>query len=132
MVTGQYDNSYGFSCSGTVNSVTLTSYCGTKFTVDVTNYDTLYFAYRKQINHGQLTARIYNENGSIESSLANSYHTNSTTWAMFKMDLSTLKGNKTIVLHGGYVDSTGSDSSLSYFSCIYLSKGGTPPPSIWS
>ena len=131
MTTNQYDGSYGFSCSGTVSKVSSASYCGTKFTMDITNYDTLYFAYRKEKDHGQLTAVIYKTDGTMEQALTNSYHTNSTTWSMYKIDLSGIKGTRTILLHGGYVDSTGSSSSLSYFSCIYLSRGGTPPSNSW-
>lgn len=112
-LTNQYNGAVGFSGTGTVSGVSTSSYIGWKYSLDLTNYNYLVFAHKKVTNHGQCTVLIGNT-----IVYSNSYGSIDTNWHLYIVDLNGYSGIQDVVFHCGYVDSSGSASSNSYFSNI--------------
>ena len=117
-LTDQYNGSVGFSGTGTVNSVTTTSYIGWQYELDLTNYSYLIFYHQKITNHGQATVLI--DNTKI---YGNNYNSIDTNQHLYGVDISGYTGIHKITFHCGYVDSSGSASSKSQFSNICFIGG---------
>ena len=96
-------------------------FIGIKFRIDLDKgYNYLCFNGRKIANHGGLTAYVYNDNGELVKKLEADYHNLNNAEHQYAMDLSTIKGKVTVVLNGGYVDSTGSKYSNYQFSNVFM------------
>lgn len=131
IVRGQYGGSDGIKCTGrlerqvkgetTIGEYLYASeYCGVKFSIDVTNYNTLFFCGKKYRNHGQANVFIYDEHGKILKNYSNRYQDLDDEWHMAYIDISDLKGNVTIIFNGGYIDNSGAEDSGYIFSNIML------------
>jgi hypothetical protein len=112
-LANQYNGSVGFSGTGTVSSVTSTSYIGWQYELDLTNYTYLVFCHQKITNHGQATVKIDDT-----TVFANHYSNINTNQYLYVTDISGYTGTHKVTFHCGYVDSSGSSSSKSCFSYI--------------
>ena len=120
-LTDQYNGSVGFSGTGTVSSVTSTSYIGWQYELDLTNYSYLVFCHQKITNHG--SCRILVDDTAVLTYLYPSIDTNQ---HLYVADISGYTGTHKVTFHCGYTDSSGSSSSKSCFSYIcFLGESGT-------
>ena len=83
-------------------------------------YNYLCFDGQKIVDHGRLTAYVYDEDGNLAGQIEANYKDLDTEVHQYVIDLSTISGNVTVVLNGGYVDYTGSPDSNYQFSNIYM------------
>ena len=83
-------------------------------------YNYLVFNGQKIADHGKLTAYVYNSEGKLAGKKEVNYQDLDTKVHKYVIDLSAVKGTVTIVLNGGYIDSTGSADSEYQFSDIYM------------
>lgn len=96
-------------------------FIGAKFKVNLDKgYNYLCFNGQKLFDQGQPTVYVYDEENSVvgkvevdNTKLDNQIH-------QYAIDLSTISGNVTVVMNGGYVDNTGSQDSLYEFSNIFM------------
>ena len=96
-------------------------YIGAKFQVDLDKgYKYLCFNGRKIQDHGRLTVYVYNESGELVSRKETNYTELDNEMHQYTMDLSGINGVVTVILNGGYVDSTGSADSDYQFSDIWV------------
>ena len=96
-------------------------FIGIKFKVDLDDgYNYLCFNGQKLANHGGLEAFVFNEHGELVQRLSIAYHKLDNKLHNYAMDLSTISGKVTIILNGGYIDSTGSKKSNYQFSNIFM------------
>ncbi len=118
-------------CHGTLarnnNSEALTyylrdkEYIGIKFTVNMDDgYNYLCFNGQKIMDHGSLTAYVYDESGDVVGKIEANYQDLDNELHQYAIDLSTVKGNVTVILNGGYVDNSGSTESSYQFSNVYM------------
>ena len=119
------------NCHGTLardyNTEVLTDYIrdkefiGIKFTVNMDEgYNYLCFNGQKIVDHGRLTAYVYDESGVVVGQIEANYPDLDNELHQYVIDLSTVKGNVTVVLNGGFVDYTGSADSNYQFSNVYM------------
>lgn len=96
-------------------------FIGIKFDVNLDEgYNYLCFDGQKMVDHGRLTAYVYDEDGNLAGQIEANYKDLDTEVHQYVIDLSTMSGNITVVLNGGYVDYTGSPDSNYQFSNIYM------------
>lgn len=96
-------------------------YVGAKINIsDASQYKYLVFEGDKITNHGQMTMRIFDENGNEILADDVSYTKAKTSWVTYMYDISSIKGPITIYLHGGYIDNTGSQNSQYMFTSVVL------------
>ena len=96
-------------------------YIGIKFNVDLDKgYNYLCFNGQKITNHGGLIAYVYNKKGKLVKKLEVNYKKLNSAVHQYVMDLSAISGKVTIVLNGGYTDSTGSKRSNYQFSNVVI------------
>lgn len=96
-------------------------YIGIKFNVNLDEgYNYLAFNGQKIADHGRLTAYVYNSEGEPVGKAEANYPDLDNEVHQYVVDLSTVDGIVTVVLNGGYIDSTGSADSEYQFSNIYM------------
>ena len=83
-------------------------------------YNYLAFDGQKIADHGSLTAYVYNSEGELIGKIESNDKDLDNKIHQYVIDLSTVGGNATVILNGGYVDSTGSSNSEYQFSNIYM------------
>ena len=119
------------NCHGTLardyNTDSLTDYIrdkefiGIKFDVNLDEgYNYLCFNGQKIMDHGRLTAYVYDEDGTIVGQIEANYPDLDNEVHQYVIDLSTISGKVTVVLNGGFVDYTGSLDSNYQFSNVYM------------
>ena len=96
-------------------------FIGIKFDVNLEDgYNYLCFNGQKIVDHGRLTAYVYDENGTLIDQIEVNYPDLDNEIHQYVMDLSAISGKVTVVLNGGYIDSTGSPDSNYQFSNVYM------------
>ena len=96
-------------------------FIGIKFGVDLDDgYNYLTFDGQKIADHGRLTAYVYDSNGKAVRQLEVNYPNLDNEVHQYVIDLSGVDGKVTVVLNGGYIDSTGSAESEYQFSNVYM------------
>lgn len=96
-------------------------FIGIKFNVNLDEgYNYLCFNGQKIVDYGRLTAYVYDEDGNLVGQIAPDYKDIDTEVHQYVIDLSTISGNVTVILNGGYTDYTGSPDSNYQFSNIYM------------
>ena len=96
-------------------------FIGIKFGVDLDDgYNYLTFDGQKIADHGRLTAYVYDSNGKAVRQLEVNYPDLDNEVHQYVIDLSGVDGKVTVVLNGGYIDSTGSAESEYQFSNVYM------------
>ena len=96
-------------------------YIGVKFTVNLDKgYNYLCFDGQKVADCGSLTAYVYNESGRVVGKAEAACQDLDNELHQYAIDLSTVKGNVTVVLNGGCPDHTGSVDSNCQFSNIFM------------
>lgn len=96
-------------------------FIGIKFEVNLDDgYNYLCFNGQKIMNHGRLTAYVYDKDGNVVRQIEVNYPDLDNEVHQYVIDLSTLSGKVTVVLNGGYVDYTGSLNSNFQFSNVYM------------
>ena len=133
LVGNQYDGGDGILCTGTLpidyrdSNVVLsdylrdTDYIGARFTIDdIEPYNFLTFYGRKAAAHGQPTVYIYDAQGEPVAVSKDSYRDLTDEWTQYVINVTALEGPVTVVLHGGYIDSSGDPGSQYVFSRVCL------------
>lgn len=132
LITDSYLGQQGLLCEGSLkresNSpvsvsdyLISTEYIGAKFKVDnIDSYRYLVFYGKKNTDHGQPSVYIFNEQNETVAELTRTYPNLDNEWHQYILDLSEIKGNVTLIFNGGYIDSTGDETSSYTFSEIYL------------
>ncbi len=96
-------------------------YIGIKFDVDLDDgYNFLCFNGQKINDQGGPTVYVYDEEGVLVGQLKANYTDIDDEIHQYTIDLSTINGRVTVVLNGGYIDSTGSPDSNYQFSNIFM------------
>ncbi|SOC03927.1 hypothetical protein [Pseudobutyrivibrio ruminis] len=96
-------------------------YIGVKFKVNMNDgYNYLSFYGRKTVGQGMPVVYVYNKDGDLVGNFAADYSTIDNEVHQYVMDLSTVTGEVTIVMNGGYIDDTGDSDSGFQFSEIYM------------
>ncbi len=96
-------------------------FIGIKFDVNLDDgYNYLCFDGQKIVDHGMVTAYVYDKDKNIVGQVKANYKNLDNEVHQYVIDLSTISGNVTVVLNGGYVDYTGSPDSNFQFSNIYM------------
>ncbi len=96
-------------------------YIGIKFDVNLDDgYNYLCFNGQKLMDHGKLTAYVFDEDGTLVGQIENNYPDLDNELHQYVIDLSTISGKVTVVLNGGFTDYTGSSNSNYQFSNIFL------------
>ncbi len=96
-------------------------FIGVKFNVNMNDgYNYLVFNGQKIANHGRLAAYVYDSDGEVVGKAEADYLDLDNEVHQYVIDISMINGNVTIVLNGGYIDSTGSADSGYQFSNIYM------------
>ena len=96
-------------------------FIGAKFNINLdAGYNYLCFDGQKIKDHGRLTVYVYDESGKVVGKLEENYPDLDNGLHRYVIDLSTISGNVTIVLNGGFIDYTGSNNSNYQFSNIYM------------
>lgn len=96
-------------------------YIGAKFSINMDEgYNYLSFCGKKIMDHGRLTACAYDSDGILIGKIEANYTDLDNEIHHYVMDLSTARGVVTIVLNGGYIDSTGSDESHYQLSEVFM------------
>ena len=131
IVSDQYNKSDGISCkgalvreSGSQDTPAVAAYkgdyCGTRFSIDATDYRAVTFYGKKVTDNGQPSVYIYDESGNLLKSIEQSYPDIDNEWHQFALSLEGIYGNVTIVMNGGYIDNSGSAYSEYIFSDIMV------------
>lgn len=96
-------------------------YIGIKFDVDLDDgYNYLCFNGQKLMDHGRLTAYVYDEDGTVVGQIEINYPDLDNEVHQYVIDLSAISGKVTVILNGGFIDCTGSPNSNYQFSDIYM------------
>ena len=132
MEEDQYNGQKGLVCTGTLarpsgSDITVSDYLrdtgfvGAKIQLpDLTAYKYLVFRGKKIKDRGQLTVRLYDENGKELAALDKEYGKLDNKWHQYIINTSKIKCPCTLILNGGYIDSTGSEASKYAFSDMTL------------
>lgn len=128
----QYNGQNGLVCTGSLSrpsgsEISVSEflkdyeYIGAKIQLaDVSPYKYLVFYGKKTTNHGQLTVRLYDANGEEIAACDENYHNLDEEWHQYMIDIGNAQGPCTLILNGGYIDSTGSADSKYVFSDVTL------------
>lgn len=129
LITG-YNNTAGFSITGTAANNNMTSSLHCNFKMDFTNVNKLVWHCMKGANHGAMWVFISDGvNGSaaadsfISSCLGGlSVHYNNlpTSWTEYSINTTSITGVKTVTFMGGWKDATGYTTSNTRYSNIRL------------
>ncbi len=96
-------------------------YAGLRFTADLDGgYRYLSFEGQKISDHGRLTVCIYDRYGNLIGKTEKNYTELDGEKHRYVVDLSAVRGTVTVILHGGYIDDTGSADSEYRFTDIKL------------
>ena len=113
------ENKAGLSITGrssaSTGSNTLNTFIRWYKTVDLTNYNKLTFYAKKGANHGNI--QVYIDEA---CKFSKSYSDAPTVWTKYEIDISYIKGIKTLVFVGGYTDNTGYTTSNTQYCDIRL------------
>ncbi len=132
VVEDQYNGADGLLCTGCIGrpsesdipvSAYLmdTEYIGLKCTIDdISKFKYLVFYGKKISDHGQLSAYVYDENGTVVAECTKTYHDLDNEWHQYLIDVSQFEGRVTIIFNGGFIDSSGNSDSQYVFSDITL------------
>lgn len=132
IVDNQYDGKRGILCVGRLprtpgsapevfQFVRDTAYVGAKINLqDIGHHNYLVFYGKKIKDDGELLVFVYNENLEKERELVARYYELDEEWHQYVIDLTDIEGDVTIVLNGGYRDTSGDMESTFVFSNIML------------